>query len=144
MPRDIFCFILGDHSTFPVNFDGTELVDDLKKIKIETEPSLDATDAHALTLYQVALDESCAYDKKTRMSELERLFHHLNECTELDEQQELSVYFNGGHPPGKEYYILVQIPKSESIYCGGVVLMAGGFQMQPRCRSSSVDSANSF
>jgi len=59
------------------------------------------------------------------ISELNRLSQHLDECTELDERHKLSAVF-GRSPPGKEYYIIVQIPEGRSVYCGGVVLMADG------------------
>ena len=121
MPYNIFCFIPGDHSTFPVSIDETELVGNLKKeIKAENMETL----AHlGFKLYQAALDES--YNKMMCISELNRLSQHLDECTELNARHKLSAVF-GRRPPGKEYYIIVQIPKGKSIYCGGVVLMADG------------------
>jgi len=121
MPYKISCFIPGDHSTFPVNIDETEFVDDLKgKIKAQKPEGLATVDADTLTLYQATLDES--YDEEKRINELKQLSQHLNECTELDEVQLVSVYFDK-IPPGKVYYTLVQVPDGKSIYCGGVALL---------------------
>jgi len=71
--------------------------------------TLATVSADALTLYRVAINES--YDPATRRNELERLIQNLNECTELDEKQQLSVIFDEGPPPGKRYYILVTHPR---------------------------------
>ena len=51
----------------------------------------------------------------------------MNECLELeDEERQLSEVFGESPPQGKKYYILVQVPKGESIHsraCGAVALM---------------------
>ncbi len=63
------------------------------------------------------------------LNELKQQSQDLNQCPELDEQAELSGYFREGPPPGKAYYIPMQLPKGESIYsraCSGVVLTADG------------------
>jgi len=126
MSYDIFCFIPGDRSTFSVSINETESVDNLRdKIKAKKSNELKHVDAAKLTLYRVEVDKSC--DKKTRISELERLSQTLNECLELeDEERQLSEAFGESPPQGKKYYILVQVPKGESIHsraCGAVALM---------------------
>ena len=96
-------------------------MDHLKK-EIRKAPELNARAADSLTLYRIAIDQS--HDKKLRMSELTRLSENLEECTELDEWQQISTSFGERPPAGKIYVVLVQTPEGESIYCGGVVLMA--------------------
>jgi len=134
MSLHIWCFVVGNACTFSVKIDPAETVDDLKRaIKVETHCTLNAVHTDRLMLYQVALDKS--YDKKKRMNELNRFSQHLNECTELDEHQELSVYFDGGPSPGKGYYIIVHISEGESIY--SEALLATGPDLEPH---SSQDS----
>jgi len=125
MKYDIFCFKPGDHSTFTVNINENGLVDHLKdKIKARKHPELKHVAADKLKLYRVEVDEW--YDKKMRISELERLSQNLNECLELeDELQKMSALFKSP-PQGKNYFTLVQVPKGKSIYCGAVVLKADG------------------
>ena len=96
-------------------------MDHLKK-EIRKAPELNARITNSLTLYRVAVDQS--QDKKLRMSELMRLSENLEECTELDEMQQVSTIFGESPPAGKIYVVLVQITEGESIYCGGVVVMA--------------------
>jgi len=40
-----------------------------------------------------------------------------------DAEVQVMEYLNGTPPPEKKYYIIVQIPKGKSVYCGGVVLV---------------------
>ncbi|KAF8589613.1 hypothetical protein K439DRAFT_1612619 [Ramaria rubella] len=52
----LFCFIISDTSSFPVNIRSSETVGDLKnEIKKETTPQLDLIPAHHLTLWAVNL-----------------------------------------------------------------------------------------
>jgi len=127
----IICFVPGDHSTFPVDIEEHRWVADLKKEIIKENPAMFGNiDAHHLALYRVEVDEG--YNKQERINELERLFQHLNECTELDEEQQLAEIFDESPVKGKKYYILVQVPEGKSIHCGGVVLIADVVvQMQP-------------
>jgi recombinational DNA repair ATPase RecF len=125
MPYDIWCFLIGSDNTFSVNIDETRTrtVDQLKKeIKAKNPKTFSDFDADDLTLYRAEVDESIDEQKQKRTDELRRLFHNLNECTELDEKQQLQGVF-GENPQGKRYYTLVLPPEGESI---GVVLMAGG------------------
>jgi hypothetical protein len=45
-----------------------------------------------------------------RINQLKRLSQNLNECTELNEQQQLSENF-GENLQGKKYYTLVRFPE---------------------------------
>ena len=124
LPDDVWCFLIGGDSTFSVNIDETHTrtVDHLKK-EIRKSPELNARIANSLTLYRVAIDQS--HDKKLRMSELTRLSENLDEkCIELDEMQQVSTIFGESPPVGKIYVVLVQTTEGESIFCGGVALMA--------------------
>jgi hypothetical protein len=130
MPHDIWCFIIGGHSTFLVNIDEprTRTVDQLKElIKAENPKTFEDFDADHLTLYRAELDEAIDEQKQKRIDELKRLSHNLKECRELDAEQELSEIF-GETPQGKNYYTLVWFPEGESIDSKAcdVVLMAGG------------------
>jgi len=121
MPYDLFGFISGDHSIFRVSIDETELVVDLKeKIKKRTKPKLNDIAAHDLKLYRVEVDTSC--DIKKLIDVLERLSRELNEWPELfDVRVQVMEYLNGSPPPEKKYYIIVRVPESKSMYCGGVM-----------------------
>ena len=56
------------------------------------------------------------------MEALERLCKEKEkESKALDEDRELSEYFGESPPDGRKHYIIVQIPRRESIYCRGVV-----------------------
>jgi Crinkler effector protein N-terminal domain len=125
-PR-VHLLVIGETTQFPVKIDKTESVDELKKaIKKEKEHRLDAFAAYSLKLYQVQLDKSL--NKHERTSELARLSQNLNNCTELDEEDQLSKIFGEGAPDGKKYYTIVQLPTGQSIdsRACGVILMAGG------------------
>jgi len=129
MPYQLPCFKSGDSSTFSVIIDEWSWVDALKD-RIKEKRALGNIATVHLTLYRVEVDEG--YNKQERINELERLFQHLNECTELDEEQQLAKIFDESPVEGKKYYILVQVPEGKSIYCGGVVLIADVVvQMQP-------------
>jgi len=78
-------------------------------IKVKLPNALATVAADTLTLYRVAINES--YDHATRMNELTRLCHNLRECRELDEKQQLSIFFGESPPPGKWYIILVILPR---------------------------------
>ena len=111
LPRLIWCFhhFRVQSSVIPTDFDETHTrwtVTHLKQaIKGKLFNTLATVAADALTLYRVAINES--YDHATRMGELERLIQNLNECTELDEKQQLSAIFDESPPPGMWYIILV-------------------------------------
>lgn len=64
----------------------------LKEIKKEIPNACATVAADHLTLYRGAIDESFKKDGKKLMDELERLTQRLNECTELDEEQQLSIW----------------------------------------------------
>jgi len=112
LPRLIWCFHhsrVEGGSIFSVWFDETHtwwVVTHLKQaIKGQLPNTLATVAADALTLYRVAINESS--DPSTRTNELGRLIQNLNECTELDEKQQLSAIFDESPPPGMWYIILV-------------------------------------
>ena len=111
----IWCFIIGDTQTFRVVINPAGSVDRLKQqIKTQQQPALDHLDADSLILHRVAICESLDKSKTKRIEELERLSQNLNESTALDEEDQLSETF-GNNLQGKEYYVLVQLPKGEPI-----------------------------
>ena len=122
LPDAAWCFLVGGDSPFSVNIDNirTRTVHHLK-VAIKAKAEFSAL-AYNLTLYRVAINES--HDDQKRISELKQISQNLKECAELDEMQQLSKTFGEIPSQGKVYYILVQTPESQSIYCGGVVLMA--------------------
>jgi len=118
------CFLVGDDKTFPVIREESWTVGCLKKaIKDRRPTDLKDVDDIYLELYRVEIDDT--HNREMRINELKQLSRNLKD-EELDEDNPLSVYFDRSPPQGKKYYIIVQISKGESIYCGGVVLMAGG------------------
>ena len=86
-----------------------------KQIKTEKQPDLNLIATNNLTLY---LTTATLADKPKRHNELNQQSQNLDQCLELDEEATLSEYFSEKAPPGRAYYILVQRPKSESIYKG--------------------------
>jgi len=111
----IWCFIIGDNQTFQVRIDPAGSVDDLKtQIKKRNQVGLKDIDADRLTLYQAELKGSIARVRQDRIDELKRLSQNLNECTFLDELQQLSDFF-GENSEEKQCYAIVQLPKGEPI-----------------------------
>jgi len=123
MSFTISCFLVGDLDIFGVAIDGTMAVGQLKlKIK-EQKQALKDIDANQLTLHQGTIDISLG--SEAFKHELNRLSENSHECTPLDHTIEvLSANIYENPPAGKMYIILVRTPEGESIYCGGVVLMA--------------------
>jgi len=113
----IWCFLIGGQDTFSVHIDGTGSVDDLKK-EIKKEVPVDHADH--LKLYTVLVTQPG--DKPNCISQLNRLSQQLNENHALDKELRLSDICFEPHR-GQKYYVVVQTPKGESMYCGGVVLM---------------------
>jgi hypothetical protein len=108
----IWCFVTGGETVFSVNRIESWSVYDLKEaMKAKKPQDLGATDANNLKLYLAEVDGSI--DKQGRIDELKRLSRNLSECTELDEEHQLSGIF-GEIPEGKKYYTLVRRPKSVS------------------------------
>ena len=71
--------------------------------------------ASDLNLYQVTIDK--ALSKQLRMKELEKLYKEKDkESEKLDEDEELSKYFDKSLPDGRKYYIIIETPKGESMY----------------------------
>jgi hypothetical protein len=109
-PDDVWCFHhhIGGN-IFSVNIKETRTwwtVTHLKHaIKVKLPNSLANIAADAVTLYRVAVDEP--HNNTTLNNELIRLSQNLNECTELDEKQQLSVICAESPPPGKMYIMLV-------------------------------------
>ena len=78
MRYDIFCFIAGNQSTFPIKIDKTGRVGHLKPAIKAEKAALKDIDASLLKLYQVEVDESC--NKTQRINELKQLSQRLGEC----------------------------------------------------------------
>jgi len=114
MRYDIFCFIPGDQSTFPIKIDETERVGHLKTAIKAEKAAHKIVDTSSLKLYRVQVDESC--NKAQRINELERLSQELD-----DELTKLSGVFGGSPPQGMQYFVLVQVSEGKSVYCGGVM-----------------------
>ena len=113
MPYKIFCMIISDDSTIPVNINETETVGDLKEvIKEKKKPELDTCAADALTLFRVGIEIAKSGDKRTRIEELKRLSRNLNEDEALDEEAQISTIL--GKNPLEKDYILVRLPEGHS------------------------------
>ena len=110
----ISCFIPRNKNIFTVDVEKTQDVHCLKKlIRAEKLQTFTNVEVDALNLYQVTIEENL--EKKPRMEELERLYKE-KESEALDEGKPLRKYFvESLPPPGMEYYIMVEIPKGESI-----------------------------
>ena len=110
----ISCFIPRNKNIFTVDVEKTQDVHCLKKlIRAEKLQTFTNVEVDALNLYQVTIEENL--EKKPRMEELERLYKE-KESKVLDEGKPLRKYFVESLPPlGMEYYIMVEIPKGESI-----------------------------
>ena len=110
--RTVSCFLVGGDRTFPVYIDETQTVGLLKEaIKDKIRYSVPPFDAFNLTLYLIAINKC---DKTTRISKLKKLSEDLQSCTPLDEEDSLLDVFGTGPPPGQTYFILIQLPGSES------------------------------
>jgi len=117
----IWCFLVGGLNPFHVDIDESKTVSHLRKqIKAETTPVLVDVPLHDLTLYRVAVD--CG-DLPSRVNQLNQLAQNLNMGDPLDGEDQLSGVWKEP-PAGQKYYIVVQAPKGESKYYGGVVPMA--------------------
>ena len=135
LPPFVWCFLVGGDRTFPVDIDETQTVGHLKRaIKEEMYYSAPAFD---LTLYQVAIDQS--HDRTTRISKLKKLSEDLHKCTLLDEQESLDV-LGTDPPPGQTYFILVQLPGSESFSSGPPLLNTLFTETLERRQDSSLGS----
>ena len=115
---EISCFIPREKNTFTIDIDDINLTQEaycLKELIKEKKPiTFSDVEADALNLYQVTIEENL--EKKPRMEELERLYKEEKESKVLDEGKPLRKYFvESLPPPGMEYYIMVEIPKGESI-----------------------------
>ena len=123
MSSELFCFIPGG-KVFSVDADMTRSVsylkDAIKKKKTQTLANVEADD---LILYRVAIDRSL--DNQQQETTLTQLSENFGQHEELINTSHLSAIFDMTLPDGKTWLTLVQIPQGESIYCGGVVLMAG-------------------
>ena len=116
---EISCFIPREKNTFTIDIDDINLTQEaycLKElIKEKKLIMFSNVEADALNLYQVTIKENLK--KKPHMEELERLYKEKEkESKVLDEGKPLRKYFVESLPPlGMEYYIMVEIPKGESI-----------------------------
>ena len=112
----LLCIIpsISDCNVFSVNVRGDQTVDELKdKIKEKTTPKLVDYKANSLVLYRVIIDKTLNMEQC--IEELKGLSQNKGGLG-LDERKELSEYFGESLPEGFEYYIIVHIPKGESIY----------------------------
>ena len=115
---EVSCFIPGEENIFTVDIDDIDMTRKayrLKELIKEKKPiTFSDVEADALNLYQVTIEENL--EKKPRMEELKRLYKEEKESKVLDEGKPLRKYFvESLPPPGMEYYIMVEIPKGESI-----------------------------
>jgi hypothetical protein len=116
----IWCFVTGGETVFSVNRIESWSVYDLKEaMKAKKPQDLGATDANNLKLYLAEVDGSI--DKQGRIDELKRLSRNLSECTELDEEHQLSGIF-GEIPEGKKYYALMQLLEGKLVAAWAVNL----------------------
>jgi hypothetical protein len=122
MPYRLFCAIYGENTTFAVNIDETQTVDELKKrIKAEKDPELASYAADSFTLYKVNINIS----KEEIYAEV---MEKIKQSSITDDRKkmvpayELSDYWEESNPPKKTIHILVQLPRGESIglICGAV------------------------
>jgi len=121
----IWCFLIGESDIFKVKIDPTDDVADLKqKIKGQKQ-ALKEIDADHLTLHRVTINRPL--ETEALINELERLSETPQECTPLNLAIDvLSADIYNNPPTGKMHIILVRTPEGESIYYGGVLLMADG------------------
>ena len=120
---NILCSLVGDGRLFSVNLDGIQTVHQLKEVtRVKRARLLGAFKACDLTLYKGEYDQSPNFGMCER--EIKRLSENLHMCTELKDPQGQPSTILRNPSTGRECVILVQIPQGESIYCGGVVLMA--------------------
>jgi hypothetical protein len=124
MQYTIFCILPDGNSAFPVDIEDTKTVGHLKKeVKAEKQPELDDFAANALTLYHIDVDIS---NKKEYIEKVNRVALDLGSLKELEVGDTLVEVFASSPPSSRKIHILViQPPRGESTYCGGVVLMAG-------------------
>ena len=116
---EISCFIPGAKNTFTVDVEKSRGVTLLKdKLKEKKPQTFADVEADHLQLYQVIINDDL--DKKPRMEELERLYKEKEkEGKQLDERRMLSKYFGESPPEGFKFYVIIEIPRGESIfYCG--------------------------
>ena len=120
---NILCCVVGDDRLFSVNLDGIQTVDQLKEVtRVKRARLLGAFKACDLTLYKGEYDQSPNFGVCKR--EIKRLSENLHTCTELKDPRGQPSTILQTPSTRRKYVVLVQIPQGESIYCGGVVLMA--------------------
>ena len=113
---EISCFIPGEKNTFTIDIDDINLTRKAGDLKEKIKEKMgESFPAYKLHLYRATIKENL--EKKPRMEELERLYKEKEKESEvLDEGKPLRKYFvESLPPPGMEYYIMVEIPKGESI-----------------------------
>jgi hypothetical protein len=141
MPYDIWCFLVGGHSTFSVSIDETRTrtVDNLKKvIKAEKPQDLGAVDADHLTLYHINAEQECiekfsGTHRETGIKE-----------EKLGPMRRLSQVFKHGIPE-MTVHILVVSPQGPEP-AGGSILFKGVWWHCPYCwchppADTKIDSA---
>ena len=109
-----WCCIIGHDEIFPVEINPTLSVAHLKKeIKKEKSPGLNHVPADELILHRANIDNPIKED--VRIMELRRLSRNLDECLDLDDEEQQLAELFGANPPGQKYFTLVQVPEGESI-----------------------------
>jgi hypothetical protein len=116
MSKTVWCFLVGDRTSFSVDIDQTKTVDHLKEaITQKKRQRLADVDPDHLTLYRVEIDNEISRNRTSRINALTLQSLSLNEDVALDEEGQLSDIF-GKTPEGKKEYILVKLSQGESIY----------------------------
>jgi len=93
-----------------------------REIKEATKPILDEVSVVHLRLHRVTI--GTPLKEEAYIKELNRLSENIKECVPFKPLEILSPEFYNNPPANKTYIILVRTSKGESIYCGGVVLIA--------------------
>ena len=113
MEYTLYCMVLGEETIFPVVFDISRTVGELKtEIKIARASDFQFS-AHRLTLYQIEIDVSDKNKYMDIMHEVTQPSYQFNPKIALHPPYELSSYFKRGLK--RVIQILVEPPPSKSI-----------------------------
>ena len=109
-------------------------MDQLKDaIKEKKKQTLANVKADTLILYRVTIDPTLDNDQQE--TTLTQLSENLGEHNKLINTSYLSAIFDIAPPDRKTWLTLVQFPQGESIYCGGIVLMADVVNTDTTCNN---------
>src|SRR5260221_13244265 len=108
----IFCVLVEKATAFPVRFDETQTVDELKEeIKAAVDPKLRSLAANKLTLYRVDIDAS---NRQEYIEAVKKIAQELHKHTKLHPMFKLSSVFEDLDPPvppRRTVHILVKFPE---------------------------------